>query len=90
MLTVILGIVFASVGAVMFYLASPHQKLLAVAMPRRLLRALSILSLIGAGLLLVRIVGAGTAFFAVLTLLMVLWSIAPIFVALIRYQRTHP
>ena len=75
------GGLLAAAGAMLFYLASPHQKLCKpTKAPRVLNRTACILLALGTILMLFW-AGPATAIFIVMTVVMAVWSIIPVVIA---------
>jgi|GEM_PF-6832746 len=86
----LLAVVIGVVGAVFLYLAAPAQRLLKCSLSNRVC-ALSGTALLCLSLLFhLMIYGSGTAVFALLTLLMIVWSLLPIGVALLKQGHKAP
>lgn len=87
-LNLVSGFVLIMLGANLVHLASPHQKLMRVAGPRRpVIAAVGTAMLAIATLLLVRALSFLGGIFTALTLVMLLWSVPPLAIAWLRQRR---
>ena len=81
MLHVTVAMVLCVVCAGTFYLASAHQKLLAKPLPPLVLHGVSAVSLVAALVLLNGVFGPATAVYFLVTMLMLLLTVAPLVIA---------
>ncbi|TXS94400.1 hypothetical protein [Parahaliea aestuarii] len=75
-------------AALSLYLASPHQKLIARALPARVLASAGAVLIVASLYLLSRFFGTATSAFILLTALMLLWSLPPLAIACLRHRPT--
>lgn len=74
-------------GALVLYLASPHEALLATPVRRKAPISLAVLGLLAAQAVLVRHFGTATSAFVLMTALMLLWTVPPVVIAWFRHRK---
>lgn len=78
-----------TIGAGCFYLAAPHQALVAVPVSGRALRLAGMIGLVVALGLLLMLMGPATAIFTWTVGLMFLWSVPPVVLRWLRYRKEN-